>query len=411
MKQKEKTDYNLLDVGCGSKPKGNVNVDFFARGFNPQTGDQIQGEFMSPEKMKNFVNSDATKLPFKNDSFNVVFSSHTIEHVKNPQRMLSEMCRVARRKIIVRCPHRRGSGAVMPFHINYLDENWFRQASQLLGFRIAAFVNSYDYPISNKLKKIASTRLQSGFVWRALRHFERTKLNARVGIPFEIEVWIRKENKPADIGKVKFVVVYDALEIFQRCFASSPHVESGSVLAYHNVDNKPLPKIFNRIIQEHLSEDVWFVFCHQDFILNENLQLRLKGKETEAVYGPVGIRLPENKFSGMITQTDGSFIGVELKNDEPVQTLDEMCLIAHSSLFRKGLRFDETFQYHFYGADLCMQAYTLGFDVYAMQLKCQHKSKTLTGATTSKGYLVAREAFKEKWVQFLPIRTTTALIT
>jgi len=44
-------------------------------------------------------------LPFKDESFNAVFSSHTIEHVQNPLLMLREMCRVANEKIVVRCMH------------------------------------------------------------------------------------------------------------------------------------------------------------------------------------------------------------------------------------------------------------------------------------------------------------------
>lgn len=90
-----------------------------------------------------------------------------------------------------------------------------------------------------------------------------------------------------------------------------------------------------------------------------------------------------------------------------MQTLDEMCLIAHSEVFRQGLSFDERFRFHFYGADLCMQAYILGFDVMAMQLKCQHKSKTIHGDVTSKDYLTALEMFSEKWKRFSPVRTTT----
>lgn len=88
-----------LDVGCGTEPKGDVNVDFFKRGFNPQTGDQIHGEFMSPLKIQNFILADAEWLPFKDDCFDVVFSSHVMEHVQNPLLMLREMCSVAKRKV------------------------------------------------------------------------------------------------------------------------------------------------------------------------------------------------------------------------------------------------------------------------------------------------------------------------
>ena len=74
----------ILDVGCGPKPRGDVNVDCFKRGFNPQTGNQRQGDYINPEKIRNFVVADAQHLPFMDDCFNVVFSSHTIESARYP---------------------------------------------------------------------------------------------------------------------------------------------------------------------------------------------------------------------------------------------------------------------------------------------------------------------------------------
>ena len=56
------------------------------------------------------------------------------------------------------------------------------------------------------------------------------------------------------------------------------------------------------------------------------------------------------------------------------------------------------------------KAFVSGFDVLAMQLKCQHKSKTLRGDTTSGEYFAALSIFKEKWARFLPIKTTSVNI-
>jgi len=366
---------------------------------------------MSPQKIESFIVADALHLPFKDESFNVVFSGHTIEHVQNPFLMLREMCRVAERKVIVRCPHRKGSAARMPNHLSYFDEEWFKKASDILGFRSNQFITAYDYPISSKLKKVCQNRLQRTLPWRALKRFERAKLMKKIHVPYEIEAWVRKRYRPANTGNVKFVVVYNIPRIFKNCFASSLHVSSENVTAYHNVNNESLPKFYNKTIQEHLQENIWFIFCHQDFILKEDLRSRLKGKDSEAIYGPIGGRVAANSLIGMITQRDGTPVGSQLEEDTPVQTLDEMCLIAHSEVFRQGLSFDERFRFHFYGADFCMQAYTLGLDVLAMQLKCQHESRTIHGDITSPDYLSSLNTFREKWKQFLPIRTTIKLIT
>jgi SAM-dependent methyltransferase len=403
--------FGMLDVGCGTKPKGDVNIDFFREGFNPQTGDQIRGGFMSAREIPNFVLADAEHLPFKDESFEVAFSSHTMEHVRNPLLMLREMCRVAKRRAIVRVPHRRGSGARMPHHINYLDEQWFKEASEFLGYKGRQLVTYYDYPISSKISKIVPRELQTTLPWKGLQHFERTRLNMRTKIPFEIEARINKESPRVDSGNVRFVVVYNIPEIFERCFASSPYVSGKIVSAFYNENNEPLPTFFNKTVQEHLQENIWFVFCHQDFILKEDLTARLRGKDVEALYGPIGLTFADPRLLGMIIQANGAPIGMQLKEDTLMQTLDEMCLVAHSTVFRQGLAFDEKLGFHFYGADLCMQAYRLGFDVFAMQLNCRHQNRTLTGDLSSSEYHTSLRLFREKWKQFLPIRTTTKLVT
>ena len=45
-------------------------------------------------------------LPFEDDSFDFVFSSHVIEHFPDPIKALYEWVRVARRYVVVIAPHR-----------------------------------------------------------------------------------------------------------------------------------------------------------------------------------------------------------------------------------------------------------------------------------------------------------------
>jgi hypothetical protein len=59
----------VLDVGCGKSPKGDVNVDFCREGINPQLGDQVGGQYVSPHAIKNLLVADAMRLPFKDKSF------------------------------------------------------------------------------------------------------------------------------------------------------------------------------------------------------------------------------------------------------------------------------------------------------------------------------------------------------
>jgi len=98
----------VLDVGCGANPMGDVNVDLFI-GHT-----EHRAEPLIPEEIPNFICCDARKLPFRDNSFDIVFSKDTLEHVgrkpqktnPGPYKALKEMIRVAFRKIEVFVPHR-----------------------------------------------------------------------------------------------------------------------------------------------------------------------------------------------------------------------------------------------------------------------------------------------------------------
>jgi ubiquinone/menaquinone biosynthesis C-methylase UbiE len=76
----------VLDVGCGDNPKGNVNLDLFFY-----------------VKCENFIIADAHHLPFKNSSFEKVFSKHCVEHLENPFEFFEEAKRILANDGILEC--------------------------------------------------------------------------------------------------------------------------------------------------------------------------------------------------------------------------------------------------------------------------------------------------------------------
>jgi ubiquinone/menaquinone biosynthesis C-methylase UbiE len=406
-------DLKFLDIGCGSIPHGDVNVDFFKyTGFNEQTGDQKSGEYMDPRTIPNFVAASATHLPFKENSFEVAFSSRLIEHLPNPEELIREMCRVSKRKVIIRYPHARGSGAKRPHHLSYIDERRIEKNVDKKTCTVEQFTNSQNMPISNwinsklPIKTVPAIELYSPY--RLLRAIERRLIKKGIlkVAPFEVEAWIKKKTTQSTTKDLVFVVVYNDPETLRKAFLSSPFLKPYKIITVYNPDKTGLPTIFNKIISQWSSLNAWFVFCHQDFIIKEDIFNRMETKDKNSVYGPSGISVGTG-LMGEIQQTTGTFTGQKLDDCYPVQTLDEQCLIVHSALLRSGLRFDPRFEFHFYGADLCMQAYKHGFDVHAIQLECQHKSKTIGGDQTSLSFRQASALFAEKWQHQFPIRTTT----
>ncbi len=94
-----------LDVGCGDKPKGDVNCDLYI-GSSPHFADKEHG-LIDPKQIPNFVNCDANYLPFRSNSFDVVIGSHLLEHCKHPFNVLKEFQRVTSKRVIIEVPNLR----------------------------------------------------------------------------------------------------------------------------------------------------------------------------------------------------------------------------------------------------------------------------------------------------------------
>ncbi len=265
-----------LDVGCGTEKyaKGTVNVDCCREGFNKQIGNQNVGELVEPKKIRNFVVADACHLPFRDGVFEASFSSHTIEHTTNPLLMFGEMNRVTHGRVKIRCPHRRGSGAKRPFHRQYLDEDWFRQAAEKFSLRHEESVTAWDYPITNRIpllsKMVAAEHplgkvLQKSLPWRALRKLERTQLLDKAKIPFEMESdsWSKCTfEHPIECDPVTFLVVSNSKAKLNESFLSSSFVPHRIIQP--NVKTS-IPILYNALIDQALEradQEQWLAFCH-----------------------------------------------------------------------------------------------------------------------------------------------------
>ncbi|MBN2260325.1 MAG: class I SAM-dependent methyltransferase [Clostridiales bacterium] len=76
----------ILDIGCGDRPTGTINLDRYYYG-----------------KWKNFVIAEAHYLPFKNNVFDKIHASHCLEHFESPYKFFREAKRVLKEGGTLEC--------------------------------------------------------------------------------------------------------------------------------------------------------------------------------------------------------------------------------------------------------------------------------------------------------------------
>jgi len=140
------------------------------------------------------------------------------------------------------------------------------------------------------------------------------------------------------------------------------------------------------------------VTCHQDVIFDADFTTRvmekIKNRQNFGTIGMAGITFDDKTAGGVRFPTDYKFAVLP---EAEVMINDELCII-----FRKdsGLKFDEKFDgFHFYGADLCLQALNKGLKNYAVDCGVIHLSVDGAGdiPELQKNYFPALIKLKQKW--------------
>jgi SAM-dependent methyltransferase len=87
----------VLEIGSGNRPRKRSDVlcDKFIADNTQRSG----GEDIIIDK-RPFVVADGLALPFKDNSFDYVITSHILEHIDDPHKFASELTRVAKRGYI-----------------------------------------------------------------------------------------------------------------------------------------------------------------------------------------------------------------------------------------------------------------------------------------------------------------------
>jgi len=181
------------------------------------------------------------------------------------------------------------------------------------------------------------------------------------------------------------VSVVRGFEMYQRLVRDNRFNSGAQFCPIDNQErNEAVPVCYNRFLDQYdYSSEAWFVFCHEDWEIQEAWQERFSELDKESLYGPVGVRVVGRKriVLGQIKNSmkDGSdcrLVGNAFRTGGVTGTFDCQCVIVHSSLIqRTGLRFDPRLEFDFYVEEFCMQAREkFGVLSRVFALRCQHYS-------------------------------------
>lgn len=118
----------VLEVGAGrgylaGKLAPNNKVTASDIVINQKTKDKYKGSGIE------FVEANAEHLPFKDNEFDVVITTHTLEHVKDLPATVAELKRVAKESLIIVVPKQRPYKYTFSLHTQFFPYHWSLQAA------------------------------------------------------------------------------------------------------------------------------------------------------------------------------------------------------------------------------------------------------------------------------------------
>lgn len=106
---------NVLEVGCG---RGFLAENLSKKHDVTAVDVALSKDLPKDTKVK-YIEASSEKLPFEDKSFDTVISAHTLEHVRDIQKTISELRRVCRKKLIIVLPCERPYKYSFNLHIHF----------------------------------------------------------------------------------------------------------------------------------------------------------------------------------------------------------------------------------------------------------------------------------------------------
>lgn len=138
------TAKHILDIGCGSGATLNY-IKIFNRETMLYSVDLEQNYFLSEDINFSFCDIDKDKLPFDDNSMDIVISTFLLEHLHNPQKLFKEAYRVLNPEGYFYCVTEYYTSLFLPDYWNFYQDPthvrpWTKRAlaslSKMVDFKI-----------------------------------------------------------------------------------------------------------------------------------------------------------------------------------------------------------------------------------------------------------------------------------
>jgi ubiquinone/menaquinone biosynthesis C-methylase UbiE len=121
---------SVLEVGCG---RGYLATRLAEKLPTTACDIFIPPKLQSRYPEVKFDTANIESLPYPSNSFDTVVTTHTLEHVQDLALAISELRRVARKRLIIVVPRQRPYNYNFSLHLNFFSHEWSFPA--LLGYR------------------------------------------------------------------------------------------------------------------------------------------------------------------------------------------------------------------------------------------------------------------------------------
>lgn len=116
----------VLEAGCGRGfLAGKLSTKNKVTGCDIVVSDDVKKKYPNVT----FKSGSIENLPFKDNKFDVVIATHTLEHVKDVPKATSEMRRVAKEAIIIVVPRQRPYKYTFSLHTQFFPYDWSLEAA------------------------------------------------------------------------------------------------------------------------------------------------------------------------------------------------------------------------------------------------------------------------------------------